>query len=109
MKRLTAILILTAILLAAAAPCLAADGGGDSSMDTFLSVLDKWGGFLAKLTGAYDVLDYITRFSDIAREWHGFIETGGFSPEGIFNLILNWLGLSDDFDLDGGSSESYSL
>lgn len=78
-------------------------------MDTFLSVLNKWGGFLAKLTGAYDVLDYITRFSDIAREWHCFIETGGFSPEGIFHLILGWLGFSDGFDLDSGASESYSL
>ena len=101
--RLIALLVAAAMLFAAASPCLAASQKEREGFETFLSVLDSWGGFLARLTGSYSVLDSITRFADLARNWHDFIDAGGFSPSSVLAFILGLLGFSEDEEQpDGG-------
>jgi hypothetical protein len=90
------------MLFAAASPCLAASQKEREGFETFLSVLDSWGGFLARLTGSYSVLDSITRFADLARNWHDFIDAGGFTPSSVLAFILGLLGFSEDEEQPGG-------
>ena len=108
--RLVALLLTIALLFAAAAPCFAESSARErEEVETFLSVLDGWGSFLARVTGSYGVLDYITRFSEMARDWHDFIDSGGFTPENILSFILGVLGFQWDDGFDDEPDESYSI
>ncbi len=117
-KIITLILIVFIIFSSAAA--LFADGGSaqrdeDSGLNTFLSVINAWGTFLARITGSYDSLDHISRFSELARAWHDFVEADGFSPMSFFRMILGIFGISVFSAPDapnvpsGGTGESYTL
>ena len=99
--RLIALLVAAAMLFAAASPCLAASQKEREGFETFLSVLDSWGGFLARITGSYSVLSSITRFAEIARTWHDFVEGGGFTPGNVLAIILGLLGFADEDDGGG--------
>ena len=107
--RLIALLVAAVMLFAAASPCLAASQKEREGFETFLSVLDGWGSFLARVTGSYGVLDYITRFSEMARDWHDFIDSGDFTPENILSFILGVLGFQWDDGFDDEPDESYSI
>lgn len=108
--RIISLLLIVVISLSAAAPCFAGtERTEDTSLDTFLSVLNAWGGFLAKLTGAYDVLDNITLFSDFAREWKSFVDSDGFSFVKFIEAVLRWIGIDAMIRHDDQPAESYSL
>ena len=100
--RAVALLMAVILLFAAAAPCFAAASEKErGGFEEFLSVLDSWGGFLARITGSYSVLSSITRFAEIARTWHDFVEGGGFTPGNVLAIILGLLGFADEDDGGG--------
>ena len=80
----------------------------NSALDTFLYVITTWGNVLAKLTGSYDTLANIGRFSHMAESWYNFVKSGGFTPEIIFKTILNLFDLHLLFD-EEYHGESYSI
>lgn len=113
MKRIIA-LLLVFMVFNTAAPALAAEPASESGsgIETFLSVINAWGTFLARITGSYDSLEHIGRFSEFARSWHGLIESEGFSPLTFFRAIMALFGVSIFSEPplpSGGSGESYTL
>lgn len=115
LKKFTAIMMLFLIVLTA--PAVSFAGGmdtknEDSGLNTFLSVINAWGTFLARITGSYDSLDHISKFSDMARAWHDFTESDGFSPTGFLRMIFAIFGISlfsEPYTPGGGSDGSYTL
>lgn len=94
----TAVLLLIAVLVIFfSVPCVAWDSSenkSSSDIEAFLSVLKAWGGFLAKISGSYDVLESISEFSGLARTWSNSVETGKIDPETILKELLRWLGIN---------------
>lgn len=81
----------------------------NAALDTFLYVITTWGRALAKITGSYDSLANIGKFSHFARSWHEFVGEGGFTPENIFRTILYILNLNFIFENGEYGGESYTL
>jgi len=110
----TALLLFTAVLIALfSVSAEACDFTGDekySGMDSFLPVLNAWGGFLAKASGAYGILESISKISGFTEILKNLTETGYSSPEEFFKALLQWLGMNmiiiQDEELPPGS---YSL
>ncbi len=116
LKKTTTLFLVFLIVFVSFAPCFAADSensiSSGSSLERFISVLSVWGGFLAKVTGSYDLLNNIGHFPEFVRTWHGFIGSDGFSPGFFFRTLLFLLGVDimqqQQID-DDTSTESYSI
>ena len=113
-KKIITLLLLGFMVFNTAAPSFAEEpaAGSSSGIETFLSVINVWGTLLARITGAYDSLDNIGRFSEFARFWHGLIESEGFSPLTFFRAIMALFGISIFSEPplpNGDSGESYTL
>lgn len=114
MKKFITLLLLVFMVFNTAAPSFAGEPAEESGsgIETFLSVINAWGTFLARITGSYDSLDHIGRFSEFARSWHGLIESDGFSPLTFFRAIMALFGISIFSEPPlpkGNTSESYTL
>lgn len=110
-KRIMTIMLVLMIAFTAVAPCFAFETEGSmSGIETFLSVLKAWGGFLAKITGSYDVLENISLLPNFARTWSDLIESDGISPGGFLKSILRGLIIIlTPIQTEEPQSESYSL
>ncbi|MDD4159706.1 MAG: hypothetical protein PHO18_02040 [Synergistaceae bacterium] len=109
-NKIIALFMMTVLCLGSILPSFAcASDNEDTGFETFLSVLNAWGTFLAKITGAYDALDSISIFSSFARAWHDLVSSEGFSIEKLFEAVIRWLGISIMLQEETAPQESYSI
>lgn len=110
-KKILAVILVLMVSFAMVLPSFAnGNEEGGSGIETFLSVLRAWGGFLAVITGSYDSLENIAAFSNFARVWNDFMESDSPDKEGFFKALLRWFGIAVSSNSKNDiPAESYSL
>ena len=103
-KRIISVLLIISMAFCLSAPAFAAGAADrdEDGLDTFLSVLNAWGTFLARVTGSYGFFENMEVFSDFAHKWRDLANSDSFSPENLIALVLKWFGVEVFF---GGERE----
>lgn len=100
-KKFTAILLVVFVVSAvfSAAVVFAKENAKENAeFNRFLSIMSHAATALAKATGSYSILENVSDFVNMARLWHGLVNSLDFTPEGFFELVLRLFGITPFFD-----------
>ena len=94
-------MLLFSLLFTAAAPAVAfADTDSDGGVNEFIGTVERWGEFLARLTGDYGVIEKIVEFAALVKSFD-FIVRGGDGIWDSMRSLLRRLGI----DFSGGDKD----